>query len=321
MKNYITPIVNSKIKSDKYHLYIKRDDLLPFSFGGNKVRIAEEYFEDMKIKGKDCIIGYGNNRSNLCRVLANMCYSRNQKRCVIVSPADEDGQRQLTYNNGIIKSSKAIIKTCEKTNVSETIDEVIKECQLLGYKPYYIYGDIYGNGNEAVPVKAYTKVYQEIKKQEKEMNIKFDYIFCATGTGMTQAGLIAGQIENNGNEQIIGISIARSKDHAVPILKKYLSSYLSYKDVTQFDFENRIDLIDNYIMGGYGEFNKEILNTIREEFLRDGIPLDPTYTGKAFLGMLDYLSKRNKQNTKFNVLFIHTGGTPLFFDNFNNIFT
>lgn len=24
--------------------YIKRDDLLPFSFGGNKVRIAQEFF-------------------------------------------------------------------------------------------------------------------------------------------------------------------------------------------------------------------------------------------------------------------------------------
>ena len=29
-------------------LYIKRDDLLPFSMGGNKVRIAEAFFQDMR---------------------------------------------------------------------------------------------------------------------------------------------------------------------------------------------------------------------------------------------------------------------------------
>ena len=44
---YLTPIV--KINSQlPCNIYIERDDLLPFSFGGNKVRIAEEFFEDMK---------------------------------------------------------------------------------------------------------------------------------------------------------------------------------------------------------------------------------------------------------------------------------
>lgn len=49
----------------------------------------------------------------------------------------------------------------------------------------------------------------------------------------------------------------------------------------------------------------------------NGIPLDPTYTGKAFLGMRDYIIKNNISNK--NVPFIHTGGTPLFFDNLRNV--
>ena len=40
--------------------------------------------------------------------------------------------------------------------------------------------------------------------------------------------------------------------------------------------------------------------------------LDATYTGKAFCGMLDYIQK--ERLTDRNILFIHTGGTPLFFD-------
>ena len=41
-----------------------------------------------------------------------------------------------------------------------------------------------------------------------------------------------------------------------------------------------------------------------------GIPLDATYTGKAFMGMTEYI----KGISNKNILFIHTGGTPLFFD-------
>jgi len=47
-------------------------------------------------------------------------------------------------------------------------------------------------------------------------------------------------------------------------------------------------------------------------FINDGIALDTTYTGKAFWGMQRYLEKQGIRGK--NILFIHTGGTPLFFD-------
>ena len=50
-----------------------------------------------------------------------------------------------------------------------------------------------------------------------------------------------------------------------------------------------------------------------EEILKNfGIPLDKTYTGKAFMGMQMYIKQAQISNR--NILFIHTGGTPLFFD-------
>ena len=38
------------------------------------------------------------------------------------------------------------------------------------------------------------------------------------------------------------------------------------------------------------------------------MPLDPTYTGKAFWGMREYIKKNKIVGKK--ILFIHTGGTP-----------
>jgi D-cysteine desulfhydrase len=49
----------------------------------------------------------------------------------------------------------------------------------------------------------------------------------------------------------------------------------------------------------------------------EGIPMDTTYVGKAFCGMQNYL--REKKITGKNILFIHTGGTPLYFDHLKGL--
>ena len=60
-----------------------------------------------------------------------------------------------------------------------------------------------------------------------------------------------------------------------------------------------------------------INRTVQNVMTQYGIPMDSTYTGKAFAGMLDYIE--NNQLNRKNILFIHTGGTPLYFDYLNKI--
>lgn len=296
---YKTPII--KIENDVNDLYIKRDDLLPFSFGGNKVRIALEFLEDMRNQDMDCIVGYGNARSNLSRALANLCYQQNIP-CHIISPADEDGTRIDTFNSKMVQAFNATFHYCSKTNVKDTVEAVMKELRDKGMKPYYIYGDSTGKGNEHIPLKAYKKIYEEIKGQ-------FDYIFLATGTGMTQGGLLVAKAKNNGKEKIIGISVARSSDNETKVLKSTLKAYC--ERVENIDLPEII-VVDDYLCGGYGKYDRNIEKVISIQMRKNGMPLDPIYTGKAFYGMVDYLKKNDICGKK--VLFLHTGGTPLYFD-------
>lgn len=303
----ITPIVYL----DKIHennVYMKRDDLIPFSFGGNKVRIAMEYFADMEQKGCDCLIGYGNARSNLCRVLANMSSAKGIP-CHIVSPSDDDGTRADTANSFLVHACGAKIHTCSKQDVAASVQNVIDLCKAEGHRPYYIYGDKTGSGNEAVPVRAYVKAYDEICAQEKEMQTEFDMIFLATGTGMTQAGLLVGAEQAGKKHEIIGISVARNAAQERAVLEKYMQAYMAEKGVTSFRSE-AISVCDEYLCGGYGKYHEGIQDVIRTAFLKYGVQLDPTYSGKGFYGMTQYL----QHITGKNILFIHTGGTPLFFD-------
>lgn len=299
-----SPIQTLAMPETENFIDIKREDLLPFSFGGNKVRIAREFVDDMKAKGRTCLIGYGNPRSNLSRALANLCAAEGV-HCRLLAPSEEHGGFIETANSRLVASFGTEVHRCEKYEVAPAVDAMMELCEQAGEKPYYIYGDRYGKGNEATPVRAYAKAYREIPQNT------YDYIFLATGTGMTQSGLIAGSIECGGIEQIIGISVARSKEKAEAVIAASVKAYFAEQG-RDFNETDRICVCDDWLCGEYGLYDEKIEQTIDRMFREHGLPLDPTYTGKAFRGMLAWLKQNNIQNKK--VLFIHTGGTPLFFD-------
>lgn len=296
------------IKYEGNNIFIKRDDLIPFSFGGNKARKAKLFFEDLINNKYDCVVTYGSFSSNHCRVVANMASSNNLS-CYIITP--NEGIKE-TENRKMIKLFGAKFIECELNLVKETIDNLLCNLKAEGKKPYFIQGGGHGN----IGTQAYVDAFNEILYFEKEKKIKFDYIFHASGTGTTQAGLICGNLINNSNKKIVGISIARKNPYGKKVVYESVKSYLDRIYSKKINIED-ITFIDNYIGEGYGYYNSEIINVIKQILTFNGIPLDTTYTGKAFWGMKEHI-KLNKISDK-NILFIHTGGTPLFFDDLNEI--
>ena len=310
MNMFESPIVEYSGVISNCKLFIKRDDLIPFSFGGNKYRIAAELFKDMISKGCNCIIGYGNTRSNMCRVIANMASSKGYP-CYIVNPVLEDDPSEKTCNSSIVNLCSARIRKCSPSNVAETVEAVMNECRNEGFTPYYINGDKYGHGNEKVQLRAYSKAYLEICEQAKELGLFFDYIFLPTGTGMTQGGLVAGKKLAKGKERIVGISVARDSIKETEIIYNMLEAFFDNPITRNGD----VIVDDSFLCGGYGRYDESVIKIIQQMQVNYGLPLDPTYSGKAFTGMLAYVKDHD---IKGNVLYVHTGGTPLFFDYLKN---
>jgi len=301
-----TPVCLLETDANGNRFYIKREDLLPYSFGGNKVRIGLEYMRDMAHRGCTHMVAYGNARSNLCRVLSNLCAGAGVP-ITILSPADDDGQRREAFNGTLCQRFGARIVPCLKTNVAQTVEETLRSIRAEGGVPYYIYGDCTGRGNEAVPVRAYAKAWAEIASRKED----FDLIVLALGTGMTQAGLLCGQLDAPDAPPVLGVSIARDEQNARTHIQRYIRAWL---DENRPDAQIPADkiLICDRFRSGYGAYDDSIAQTIRQMMARHGVPLDGTYTGKAWHGMQTIAQEENWQNRK--VLFLHTGGTPLFFD-------
>lgn len=283
-------------------IYIKREDKLPFSFGGNKVRFAHAFVRDMRAQGKNALIAYGSKSSNLCRVLAQLCFDESIPCSVVFS----ESENHITNNSKIVNTLGVREYCCEKSEVAKTVAKAINDFEQEGYKPYYIYGTTLGTGNELTPVRAYTAVYDEISEYEKSEAVSFDYIFLATGTAASYSGLMCGAAQKGHSPNIIGISVARDANRCKEIIK----------EITRLFFGKNLHLTpvitDKYLFGGYSLTCDEELSEIDFIFDKYQIPLDPTYTGKAFFGMKEYLKSHNIKDK--NILFIHTGGYPIFCD-------
>lgn len=298
--------------SNANSLYIKRDDLIPYAFGGNKVRLAKEFIKDMRANNKNALIMYGDLRSNLCRVLGFMCKAQSIP-CLMVATS-ENGDGSVPLNEHIVKRLNIEVLACPKNDVANGIDKAYSLLESRGLKPYYIYGDRTGEGNEGTAANAYALAYQEITAWEAANDTKFDYIFAPYGTGGTLGGLICGHLQARDSTKVVGISISsRSPERAYRLLKNTVEAwYAKTGKQIPADFEGHIHLETKYNCGGYGMRDKRVNELIESVLLETSIPTDPTYTGKAMRGMLDYLKEHDISGK--NILYIHTGGLPLFFD-------
>lgn len=290
------------IQLNNNSFFIKRDDLIPFSFGGNKARKSVYFFNKILSEDFDTVVTYGSGSSNHCRVIANACAKYNLK-CYIISPEEN---YTPTFNSLLVKKFGAEIIKAPLDKISETITQIMTELSKTN-KPYFIQGGGHGN----LGTQAYVDAYNEICKFEEENNNYFDYIFHASGTGTTQAGLICGSVlAKDIKRKIVGISIARKNPRGTQIIEQSIEDYL--KSINFISNIPKVMFDDSYICGNYGGYNEQIVEQIDKMMAFEGIPLSRTYSAKAFWGMLQYI-KKEKIIDK-NILFINTGGSPLFFD-------
>lgn len=132
----MTPLYFLLDDSNKNNIYIKRDDLIPVSFGGNKARKAINFFKEIDQGGFDCVVTYGSSSSNHCRIVSNMATSRNLP-CYIIAPKESSLPTFNSKMMGLFGSHFTIVPVNE---VHDTIERLLVRLKEEGKKPYFIAG-------------------------------------------------------------------------------------------------------------------------------------------------------------------------------------
>lgn len=277
-------------------LYVVRDDLFPLFYGGNKARKMAHIAREIESGGFDAVVTTGGIQSNHCRVVALACAERGWK-CKLVIHGSRGQFHSEKGNALLMRRSGATVEFVKAVDIGPAMDRSMQKFIDEGKKPYYLYG----GGHNSSGVLAYRDAMREFKEGWVH-SIPPEHIFLASGTGSTQAGLLAGcRMQEWSRTQIHGISVARVKDRGTAAILESLG----FLDESPDSYRDSIFFEDLYTFGGYGSQTSELTDFTSRMGRETGLVLDNTYTGKAFFGMLDLVEK---EKLKGPLVFWHTGG-------------
>jgi D-cysteine desulfhydrase len=285
-------------------IYIKRDDQTGMELSGNKVRKLEFSVKEALGKGCDTLITCGGEQSNHCRATAAVAARLGMKSYLVLrglsnTPIDGNLFIDKLLGANLIFISSEEYRDCRMAIMAKLKSELEKE----GLKPYIIPE----GASNGIGAYGYYKAMEEIIRQEEEMNIHFDSIVIAVGSGGTYAGLMLGKKIFGNKTNIVGINVCDDKEYFEnKILEIFAESTVYLAEEIRLKREE-IQIIDGYVGEGYGLSSKEQLKFIADLAMQEGLILDNVYTGKAMYGLSQEIKKGKFKGVK-NILFIHTGG-------------
>lgn len=286
---------------DNIQLKIVRDDVFPFVGGGCKARKAVAYEEFLKENGYNAIVTCGGVQSNHNRAMALMC-AKNGWKCHLCIQGTEERFEIERGNAFIDRLSGAVCELIHPEDTAQAMDAAMEKLKNDGYNPFYVIG----GGHNIPGGTCFVDAVMELKKQCDEERYCPDYLFLASGTGSTQAGIVVGlDLVGWSNVECVGISVARQQERGRQVIADF-ANMLASKYGNEKDYYNRIIFRTDYLLGGYENYSNEMKTYLEKVTRQTGLLFDTTYSGKALFGMMNEIKNRNLEHK--NIIFWHTGG-------------
>lgn len=276
----LTKIDNHLLDKHEVDLWIKRDDLIHPIISGNKWRKLEYNVDHALSLGADTLISMGGAFSNHLHALA--------------------------YTGKILGlKTIGIIRGERPKHLSPTLQDMENwgmELRFVTRSEYREYRN-YNNHNDLPDIKpneywlpeggANKLALKGIAELVDEIDIEYDTLCVACGTGATLAGLIPA-VPNSTN--VLGFAALKNAD----FLRLDVQSLLSTNC-------NNWEIILDYHFSGFAKLSPTLTAFITDFTQKSAIPLEPIYTGKMLYGIYDLIAKGYFKPGQ-QLIALHTGG-------------
>jgi len=292
-------------------IFVKRDDCTGLAFGGSKVRKLEYSFGAALAAGVDTVLISGSIQSNHARLVACGA-ARLGLRCVALLEERMAGMPSGYRNSGNVLLDRlfgAEVRIYPKgADLNAELDQAADELRSAGRKAYVLRG----GAPSPDGVVGYASCALELLQQSTEQGLRVDCVVMASESAGLQAGFLTGQQALSLDTRILGVSVNRPSaalEEAVHALAVRTSAYLGLE---QSPPRQAVEVDDRFVGPGYGRPGASTLEAMRLAAQHDGLVLDPVYGGKAFAGLVAAV-REHRFHGGHNIVFLHTGGTPLLF--------
>jgi D-cysteine desulfhydrase family pyridoxal phosphate-dependent enzyme len=287
-------------------LLVKRDDLLSFALGGNKVRKMQAIAAQARAARADTLITCGGVQSNHARVTAAAGAALGMHVVLVLNgepPARPAGNVLLDRLFGA-----EVRYVPSRDERAPAMEAIARDLSAGGRRPFI------------VPLGASTPTgalgFARAIAEVAAAGVKPDAIVHATSSGGTQAGLIAGCALFGLRARVIGISAdapAPEAAEGVSALLLAMARQLGGAP-SSVGADRPIEVDDGFVGQGYGVATPASTEALELVARREGMVLDPVYTAKAMAGLIARIRAGAFQKSD-TVLFWHTGGVPALFAN------
>ena len=289
-------------------MLIKRDDQTGLALGGNKTRKLEFLVGRALEQGADTLVTAGAAQSNHCRQTAAAA-AKAGLRCELLL----NGTRPELPNGNVLLDELlgARIHWIQPSERVAKLRDLPDQLRREGRNPYVIPV----GGSNGVGATGYMLAMIELVEQLNGIDRSVDHIVFASSSGGTQAGMVVGAKVTGFAGKLHGVSIDKDGRHGAPyeheltVIADECAKYIGVDaPFTVKDFS--VDY--GYLGGGYGIVSDLEREAIRLLGSREGIVLDPVYTGRSMGALIDLIRKKTFGPDE-TVLFWHTGGAPALF--------
>ncbi len=297
------------------NVWIKRDDCTGLAFGGNKSRQLEFYIGHALQQGADTLLTTGAVQSNHVRM--TVAAARKVGLDVEVQLEHRVDRNQPEYqqsgNPFLVRLMGAKIHYYaageDEDGADQALVELAAQLKRAGKTAYVI---PLSNARTPYGALGYIDGAEETLTQLKAMDISPVCFIVPTGSASTHSGFLLGVRASGWDNPVHGVCVRRDAESQRQRVRTKLDAVIETigSDIAIPDSDIICD--DSMLAPGYGMPNDATVAAIKYLARREGILLDPTYSGKTFAVLLEQL-KQGVYGSDDHVVFLHTGGTPSLF--------
>jgi 1-aminocyclopropane-1-carboxylate deaminase/D-cysteine desulfhydrase-like pyridoxal-dependent ACC family enzyme len=286
-------------------VWIKREDLLPLAFGGNKLRNLEFHVGAALADGADVLVTSGRRWSNHCRLTAAAGAAAGLPVHLVLTgpPISPPGANERL--DRLLGAIVHIAATDARTDRAALVDEVLGRLRAEGRRPYVI--PVGGSG--AVGAVGQVLGGLELVAQAQALGMEPRAVVLPSATGGTQAGILVGLRLGGFASRVIGIAVASPPAELIPVIAQLMDGLRPLAghgvDVVE------IDLDGSFLGPAYGVPTPAAAEAAELLARTEGILVDPIYTAKALAGLVAGVRSGELNGS---IVFWHAGGTPGLFE-------